>query len=288
MPDFPFIDAHVHLWNPRHFRMPWVEGSELLDQPYELAAYQANTDGIAVEAMVYVEVGVEQVYALLEAQWVASIARQEPRLRGIVAYAPIQDGTCARSYLDALVAIDPRIKGVRCMVQTEPDPETCLQPGYVQGVQLLPEYGLSFDLCISTRIDPRQLSSTIKLVEQCPDTAFMLDHMGKPDIRAHRPDPWRQYMRQLAAFPNVYCKVSGLVTEADEQHWTANDLAPYLEHVLEVFGEDRVAFGGDWPVVLQASSYERWVSTLDHLTAHLPLEAKHKLWHENARRFYRL
>jgi L-fuconolactonase len=132
------------------------------------------------------------------------------------------------------------------------------------------------------------MANTIELVRQCPGTSFMLDHIGKPDIAGGVLDPWRQQIRELASFPNVVCKISGLVTEADHQSWTEEDLAPYIAHVLEVFGEDRVVFGGDWPVVLQASRYRRWVETLDALTAELTETARRKLWADNARRFYRL
>ena len=116
----------------------------------------------------------------------------------------------------------------------------------------------------------------------------MLDHIGKPDIRNHLLDPWREQIAALAGFPNVWCKISGLVTEADHRAWTPDDLRPYVEHVLACFGEDRVLFGGDWPVVLRASPYARWVDTLDGLTAHLSPKTRRKLWAENARRFYRL
>ena len=284
MPDFPLIDTHVHLWDPAHFRISWLDGSELLNHRFALPEYYEHTKGIAIEAMVYVEVDVNPAYALLEARWAADRAKEDPRLQGIVAWAPLDDGDQVRSYLDALVRIDPRIKGVRRIVQSEPDNELCLRPGFVRGTQLLAEYGLSSDICINYR----QLAATIKLVQQCPDTSFILDHIAKPDIKAHMAEPWRQQMRELASYPNVFCKVSGLVTEADPQDWRPDDLKPYVEHVLEVFGEDRVAFGGDWPVVLSASSYRRWVEALDQLTAHLSEEAKRKLWAENARRFYRL
>jgi L-fuconolactonase len=284
MPDFPLIDAHVHLWDPAHFRIPWLDGDDLLHQRYTLPEYHAHTKGIPIEAFVYVEVGVNPAYALLEARWVAERAEEDPRLQGIVAAAPLEDGEQVSAYLDALVKIDPRIKGVRRIVQGEPDPAFCLRPGFVRGTQLLASYGLSCDICINYR----QLASTIKLVQQCPDTAFMLDHIAKPDIKAGMTEPWRQQMRELASYPNVFCKVSGLVTEADPQSWQADTLAPYVEHVLAAFGEDRVAFGGDWPVVLHASSYKRWVETLDQLTASLSHEVRRKLWVENARRFYRL
>jgi L-fuconolactonase len=116
----------------------------------------------------------------------------------------------------------------------------------------------------------------------------MFDHIGKHNIKDLVLDPWREQMRDLASFPNVYCKLSGLVTEADHQSWTPADLEPYVAHVLEVFGEDRVVFAGDWPVATQASPYVRWVETLDGLTVHLSDGARRKLWADNARRFYRL
>ncbi|MGN6361106.1 MAG: amidohydrolase family protein [Thermomicrobiales bacterium] len=284
MPEFPIIDAHVHLWDPAHFRMPWLDGNELLNKPYGLAEYREQTAGVAIEAMVYLQVEVTPAYGLLEARWAAKRAAEDPRLGAIVAWAPVEDGEPARSYLDALVAIDRRIVGVRRIVQSEPDPEFSIRPGFVRGVQLLADYNFTFDICINHR----HLPATIRLVEQCPDVRFILDHIGKPNIKGHELDPWREQLRELAALPNVICKVSGLVTEADHAHWTPDDLAPYVAHVLDCFGEDRVAFGGDWPVATQAATYPRWVETLDGLTADLSPAAKRKLWAENARRFYRL
>jgi L-fuconolactonase len=284
VPNFPIIDAHVHLWNPQQFRMRWLDDQGAINKPFGPADYREHTQGITVEAFVYVEVAVEPAYALLEAQWADQVANEEPRLRGIVAHAPLEYGAQVRHYLAALARIGPRLKGVRRLLQGEPDPNYCLQPEFVRAVQMLPEFGFSFDICIRHH----QLAASIELVRQCPETSFILDHIAKPDIAEHVLEPWREHMRELAALPNVICKVSGMVTEADPQHWTAEDLAPYVAHVLEVFGEDRVAFGGDWPVVLRASSHARWVKTLDMLTAHLSPEAKRKLWAENARRFYRL
>lgn len=284
MPTFPIVDAHVHLWDPGHFRMSWLDDNPLLNQRYALPEYRQHTEGVDVEALVYVQVEVEPAYGLLEAQWVAELAREEDRLRAIVAWAPLEFGDQVRAYLSALTAISPRIKGVRRVTQGELDVRFVTQPRFVRAAQILPEFGLSCDLCI---YHP-QLASAIELVRQCPSTSFILDHIGKPDIRNHVLEPWRSQMRELAALPNVICKVSGMVTEADHQRWTAEDLRPYLEHVLEVFGEDRVVFGGDWPVVLQASPYKRWVETLERLTSGLSDSARRKLWVENARRFYRL
>jgi len=283
MPPFPIIDAHLHLWDPRHFRMSWLDGNATLNQPYGLAEYRAHTAGLPIDAMVYLQVDVEPPYALLEARWAVARANEDERLQAIIAWAPVEYGDQARAFLAELVATDRRIKGVRRILQSEAV-DFCLQPDFVRGVQLLSEYGLSFDICINHR----QLANVIAMVRQCPETAFILDHIGKPDIKGRRLDPWRAEIDEFAAFPNVVCKISGMVTEADHQNWTPADLAPYVEHVLAAFGEDRVLFGGDWPVATLASEYGRWVDTLDALTAHLTETARRKLWAENARRFYRL
>lgn len=284
MPDFPIVDSHVHLWDPLRFRMPWLDNDDLLGRPFGLADYREHTAGIDVAAMVYVEVDIAPAYGLLEAAWAAAQAREDPRLQGIVAWAPLEDGERVRSLLDALRATSPLIKGIRRLVQAEADPAFALLPGFVYGVQLLPEYGFSCDLGIKHT----QLPAIIELVRRCPDTSFILDHIGKPDVAARRFDPWREQLRELASCPNVACKVSGIVTEADRERWTPDDLAPYVAYVLETFGEDRVLFGGDWPVVLHASPYRRWAETLDALTSGLSAEAKRKLWSDNARRVYRL
>lgn len=265
------VDAHVHLWDPRTFRMPWLDGDPVLEQPFGPAEYAAATDGLDVEAFVYVQVDATPAYGLLEAQWAA-----ERGPAGIVAWAPVEDGPVMRSYLDALVKT-PRVKGVRRLIQSEADPDFPLR--LIDGLKLLPDYGLTFDICIRHQ----QLARSIDMVRACPDTNFILDHLGKPPIKAQQLDPWRSQITELAELPNVLaCKVSGAVTEADQQHWTARDLEPYISHVLRAFGEDRVMFGGDWPVVLHASSYRRWVDTVADFTR------SPKFWRETARRVYRL
>jgi L-fuconolactonase len=284
MPDFPIVDAHLHLWDPDRLRLHWIDGNVRLNRRFGPAEYAEHTQGIAVEAMVYLEVDLDPHYALLEPGWVAERAQEDQRIKAIVAHAPVEHGERARAYLDALVATSPLVRGVRRLLQGEPDVDFCLRPDFVRGVQLLAEYGLSFDICI---FHP-QLAAATELVRRCPEVNFILDHLGKPNIKGHVLDPWRDQLRELAALPNVICKVSGAVTEADHERWTAEDLRPYVEHAIEVFGEDRVAFGGDWPVTLMASSYARWVETLDELTAGLSEGAKKKLWAENAKRFYRI
>jgi len=149
---------------------------------------------------------------------------------------------------------------------------------------LLPEFGLSCDMCCYYV----QLGQTVELVRRCPETSFILDHIGKPNIRGGEREPWMSQIRDLASLPNAMVKISGATTEAHHDRWTIEDLKPYLLHVLDVFGEDRVVFGSDWPVATQATTYRRWVDTVDELTADWSETARRKLWNENARRFYRL
>jgi L-fuconolactonase len=282
--NFPIVDTHLHLWDPTHFRMTWLDGNPLLNKRYALDEYREHTAGIDIEAMVYLQTEVETPYALLEARWVAERSAEDARLKGIVPWAPLEYGERARAFLDALVEIGRLIKGVRRIIQFEPDPDFCLRPDFVRGVQILPEYGLTFDICINHK----QLANTIELVRRCPNTTFILDHIGKPDIKNHLLDPWRREIKTLSGLPNVWCKMSGLVTEADQQHWTRDDLRPYIDHVLECFGFERTAFGGDWPVAYQAAPYGVWVDTLLWATTGCSQDELRRLFHANGQAFYRL
>ncbi len=281
MADLTIVDSHVHLWDPHRFRMPWLDDNDRLNRPFGLSDFRQAADGLQVVGVVYVQVDVTPTYGLLEAEWVAQL---DDTVAGMVAWAPVDDGALLRTYLDRLTATGPRLRGVRRLLQSESDPDFLIAPDFLTGLQMLPEYNLSFDICI--RHD--QLARTIDMVRACPGTAFVLDHLGKPDIRNARLDPWRDQISELAGFSNVTCKVSGLVTEADPTSWTPDDLEPFVAHALSAFGEERVLFGGDWPVVTMASSYRRWVDILTVLTSDLSVEAQRKLWAENARRVYRL
>lgn len=277
-------DAHVHLWDPARFPIRWVAGHRTLDRAYTITDYWQHVDGLPVDALIYVQVDVAPAYGLLEAHDIAAAGRREPRLAGMVAWAPLEDGAIARSYLDALAAIGPMVRGVRRILQGEPDPAYCLQPEFVAGVHALADYGWSFDLCINHR----QLAAATELVRRCPQVQFILDHIAKPDIRARRHDPWRAQLAQLAEHPNVVCKISGVITEADHQHWTADELTPYIDHALACFGGDRVMFGSDWPVLLEAASFRRWIEIVDDRLHRHSAAAHEQCWSATARRVYRL
>ncbi len=281
---FALIDTHLHLWDPGYLRYSWLDNIPLLNKPYLLSDYNRHCAGVQVEKMVFLQCEVDPFYYQQEAAWITSLAAQDPRIAGMVPWAPLEKGDAVRLELEALLAANPLTKGIRRIIQFEPDLDFCLRPDFVRGVQLLADYGLSFDICISHI----QLANTVKLVAQCPNVPFILDHIGKPDIKGQVLEPWQTELRTLAAFPNVWCKMSGLVTEADHQAWTEADLQPYIDHVLTCFGFDRVIFGGDWPVAYQATLYPRWVETLQGAVSGCSEGELRQLFRENAVAFYRL
>jgi len=283
MPSFPIVDTHLHIWNLKRLRYPWLDGNALLNRDHLVEEYRKVCGPVQVAKMVFLQCECDFAQFQEEADWVTEVAATDPRIRGIVPWAPLEKGDAAEPAL-AKLASNPLIKGIRRIIQFEADPEFCLKPDFVRGVQLLPRHGLSFDICINHT----QMANTLKLVRQCPDVQFIVDHIAKPDIKNHVLDPWRQHLREFAALPNVWCKMSGLVTEADFEKWTPADLRPYIDHVVECFGFDRILFGGDWPVASQATDYPRWVNTLDDALKGCSPDELHKLYVRNAEKFYRV
>ena len=282
MEKFPIVDTHVHLWHPKQLRYPWLAEVPTLNRAYLLKDYIAAYGALEIESIVFVQCDTHPDDGLKETAWVTSLAAVDPRIRGIVAWAPLEEGVQVAPFVEKL-AENRLVKGIRRLIQSE-SVDFCIQPNFVSGVKVLSRYGLSFDICI---FHP-QLANAIRLVEQCPHVQFILDHIGKPDIKHQLFDPWKQEIATLATFPNVHCKISGLVTEADLEKWTPADLQPYIEHVISCFGFDRVIYGSDWPVSTQASDYPRWVQTLKDAVSGCSSEALRNLFRDNAIKFYRL
>ena len=282
MEKFPIVDTHVHLWHPKQLRYPWLAEVPTLNRPYLLKDYIAAYGALEIESIVFVQCDTQPDDGLKETAWVTSLAAVDPRIRGIVAWAPLEEGVQVAPFVEKL-AENRLVKGIRRLIQSE-SVDFCVQPDFVSGVKTLSRYGLSFDLCI---FHP-QLANAIRLVEQCPHVQFILDHIGKPDIKNQLFDPWKQEIATLAAFPNVHCKISGLVTEAELETWTPADLQPYIEHVITCFGFDRVLYGSDWPVSTQASDYPRWVQTLKDAVSGCTSQELRNLFRGNAIKFYKL
>ncbi len=283
MPSFPIVDTHLHIWDLSRLRYPWLDTVPKLNRNHLIEDYRRACGPVQVAKMVFLQCECDVSQFQQEADWVTEVSRTDPRIRGIVPWAPLEKGDAAEADL-ARLAANPLIKGIRRIIQFEADQEFCLRPDFVRGVQRLARHNLSFDLCINHR----QFANTLKLVRQCPDVRFVMDHIAKPDIKAGLLDPWRDEMKQLASLPNVWCKLSGLVTEADVEKWQPADLRPYIDHVIACFGFDRVMFGGDWPVSTLASDYPRWVQVLDAAIAGASPDEQHKLYVRNAEKFYRV
>jgi len=283
MPDFPIIDTHLHIWDTEKFFYPWLADVEMLNRPRLLEDFNAATGAVEVEQMVFMQCEVDPARFFDEATWVAGVARSDPRITAMIPWAPLEKGAAVAEILERLGQFDI-VRGIRRIIQFEEDMEFCLRPEFIEGVQTLAQFDLSFDICI----DRRHMENTISFVRQCPDVRMVLDHIGKPDIAGGELHPWAEQMQRLAELPNVWCKMSGVATEADHRNWTREQLKPFIQSALEAFGFDRLMFGGDWPVATQAIGYRQWTETLEWALDNPAEDELRKLYRDTARKFYRL
>lgn len=257
------IDAHVHFWDPRELRYPWLEGMPALARAFTPAEYARDAQGAAAEidAVLVVEGNCLPEQCLREVEQLESLARGPVPIAGVVAFVDLGDGPRRDQVLDAL-ARSPLVTGVRQNIQGEPA-GFCLRPTFVEGVQAVGARGLVFDLCATHD----QLGEVAELVRRAPGTRFVLDHCGKPAIRERRLDPWRADIARLAGRDDVWCKLSGLLTEAGPLARGDDVLLPYATHVAECFGRERLMFGSDWPVVTTAGGFDEWHGFTHRFTA---------------------
>jgi L-fuconolactonase len=281
--DFPIIDSHIHLCDPSRFGYGWTKGAPSLKREVLPRDLYAAAGPVQIERFVFVEVDVDFPQHLEEAAWVAGLGDRDPCLAGMVAALPLERGRAIAPELDRLRQ-HKLLRGIRRLIQTQPDADFCIRPDFIDGVRLLARHDLVFDICILHH----QMPSVIRLVQQCPEVRFVLDHIGKPGIKAGLTEPWWQQIRELASLPNIHCKISGVATEADHESWTREQLRPYIAHAIECFGFDRVMFGGDWHVSELAVPYPQWVEIVDWVVEGSSVEEKRKLFHDNAIAFYRL
>jgi len=274
-----FIDAHIHFWDPNIHNHEWLQALPDLARPFTPSHIDFGTR--TPDGVVFVEADCALNEGLSEVQWVSSLASGEVPIIGIVARAPLEQGAAVGSLLLRL-ADEPLVVGVRRLLQDEP--LALLQdPALVEGTRLLADHGFAFDLCVTFH----QLRSLTELVRSCPDTTFVLDHVGKPPVADRRLDPWRGDLHVLAESPNVTCKLSGLATLA-QPGWSRRDVLPYLRHALGEFGPERCMFGSDWPVALQNTSYEAWLDTVLEATQDLTPRERDDILGETAARVYGL
>lgn len=283
MIDFAITDTHVHLLDTKRFKYSWAAGAPKLGRDWSVADLEERARPYTVEGLVFVEVDVDMPQHLDEADWVQSLATKDKRIKGCVASLPLERGTAIEPDMARLAQL-PVMRGIRRLIQNQPDPDFAVKPDFVAAVKLLPKYNLSFDICI---YHP-QFPAVLKLVRQCPEVSFILDHIGKPGIKDGLTEPWKTHIRELGQLPNVKCKLSGVTTEADHAQWTRDQLRPYIDHAISSFGFDRIMYGGDWPVSELAGRYTDWLEVLDWATAGCSAEEKRKLFRDNGIKAYRL
>jgi predicted TIM-barrel fold metal-dependent hydrolase len=281
----PVVDTHQHLWDLKRFKLPWIKAGSPLARNFVLDDYDKATRGLNVVKTVYMEVDVDPSQQDAEADYVIGLCKDAAKTRmygAVISGRPASDGF--KKYVGRFKG-SKYVKGLRQVLHNEGTKAGyCLEPAFVKGIRLLGEHGLSFDLCMR----PGELLDAAKLIDQCPDTRFILDHCGNANVQAKDRSQWRKDIGEVAKRKNVVCKVSGIVASAKPGAWSAADLAPIVKHVREVFGPDRVMFGGDWPVCTLAATYAQWVAALKEIVKGSNVDEQKKLFHDNAVKFYGL
>jgi L-fuconolactonase len=273
------IDAHHHFWKYNPTEYAWMNDSmrairrDFLPEHLRAELVAARIDGV---------VSVHARDTLEETSWLLNLADQYDFIKGVVAWVPLVS-PLLRSILENLVS-NPKLRAVRHVLQWETDDRYMLRADFNAGIAALKCFDLAYDILIYER----HLPQTIEFVDLHPDQVFVLDHIAKPRIRERVESPWRENIIELAKRQNVYCKVSGMVTEADYQTWEEEHLRPYFDIVLEAFGPRRLMFGSDWPVCLLACSYEKWVEIVSRRIEGLSSDEKQRVLGGTAREAYKL
>lgn len=273
------IDAHHHLWRYSQAEYGWIDDAmQALRRDFMPVDLEVEIDSVGVDATVVVQAR----QTLEETRWLLDLAKKHRCIAGVVGWAPIASVDFP-GLLEELSA-DSNLKGLRHVLQAEPDEEYALSNAFQRGLETMQKADLVYDILIYEH----HLPVAIRLVDRNPNQRFVLDHLAKPRIAAGELSPWRENLRELAKRPHVMCKISGMVTEADWINWTLQSLEPYLQTALECFGPDRLLAGSDWPVCTVASSYGRWWKTLRQWVSTLSETEQELILGLNAAKVYRL
>jgi len=273
------IDAHQHFWTYSREEYSWIDDSmdvirrNFLPEHLEPELQRNDLGG---------SVAVQARQTLEETRWLLELAAQSPKILGVVGWVDLCSAD-VRSQL-AEFAKNPKLVGVRHVVQSEPDDRFLLRENFLRGISLLEKFDLAYDILIYTK----HLKVAAEFVERFPRQRFALNHLAKPPIKSREIKAWADGIRRLAEFPNVMCKLSGMVTEADWQRWKPEHMTPYLDIAFECFGSSRLMIGSDWPVCLVASSYTRTMDIVKNYLQHHSADARDAVLGGNARHFWRL
>jgi L-fuconolactonase len=275
------VDAHQHFWQrTQPFDYRWLDAPQNAPirrdyLPEDLAPHLA---AIGASHSIFVQTQ----HNLDENRWALGLAEKHPFLAGVVGWVDLASPSCEEQLLE--MRRHPKFIGVRHIVQDEPDDDFIIRRDVLRGLRVLEKHGVPFDLLFYVK----HLRHAATLAKQLPELPMVIDHLAKPHIKDQSMKNWLPHFRAAAAFPNVYCKLSGMVTEADWQHWKAEDLAPYVHSALEFFGPERCMFGSDWPVCELAASYEQVHAALVEAMGPLSEGERAAIFGDTASRFYRL
>jgi len=273
------IDSHHHFWNYDPVRHSWIDQSMVAIQrsflPEDLrpALKKNHIDGTI---LVQVDQTEDETNQFLD------LAAKNEFIMGVVGWVDLQDSN-VRDRLEVFSQFE-KIVGFRHIVQGEPDDSFMLREDFLRGISALQDFDYTYDILVF----PRQLPAAIVLAERFPNQSFVLDHIAKPLIKAGKIEPWASHIQELGKCENVFCKVSGMITEAGYDTWSADQIKPYLDVVFEAFGVDRIMFGSDWPVCLVAGSYDKVIGLIEGYTKNLGSSEREKIFGLNAQEFYRL
>ena len=273
------IDAHHHFWNYNPVEYSWISHDmEAIRRSFLPADLNAEMERSGIDGVV----SVQARQTVEETGWLLQLADQHEFIRGVVGWVPLPDPR-VQTVLDRFAA-NKHLKAVRHVIQDEPDDGYILRADFNAGIGVLRQYGLAYDVLIFER----HLPQSIEFIDRYPNQVFVVDHLAKPRVRDGVISPWRERMRELARRAHVYCKISGLVTEADPLRWTEEAVRPYIDTVLEAFGPQRVMFGSDWPVCLLASKYGQWLQIVSRAIADLSPDEQSRVMGGTAAEAYRL
>lgn len=272
------VDAHQHFWRYDPAEHAWITPDlAVLRQDYLPGDLKPLLDACGMDGCV----AVQARQTLEETRWLLELADKNPWIVGVVGWVDL----CAENVEEQLRPFlsNPSFKGVRHDVQSEPDDRFLLRADFQRGIRALTRHDLAYDLLLL----PRHLPAAAELAAAHPGQRFILDHLAKPEIRSGRFLPWAEDLRRLASCPNVACKLSGLVTEADRHNWKPSDFTPYIELAMEVFGPSRMMVGSDWPVCLLSVGYAQVCGLAEQFLAGLPPAEREAVWSGAAQLFYR-
>ena len=273
------IDAHQHFWKYDPVRDGWINSEmdvlrgDFLPGDLQPLLHENKIDGC---------VAIQADQSEDETRFLLDLASQYDFIKGVVGWVDLAADNIEERL--AYWSTYDKLKGFRHIIQAEPDDDFILSEDFCRGVSGLGRFGFTYDILIF----PRHLPSVVKFLNKFPDQPFVIDHMAKPYIGKGEISQWKEHLKQVSSFQNVYCKLSGMVTEADLRHWKTEDFKPYINAVIECFGIDRVMFGSDWPVCLLGATYNQSFWILEENTGDLTKSEKDKLWGENAVKFYNL